>query len=308
MAFVVTLRNFRPVPRYDSAKWTSAVIQEAATALGTWADVEEFAIADYADPTAPPELSFTTDAATLNPALGWFRIAFYDVADNVSFSSPVGPSGYPTTEELVAASTITELTTLSETEQDALRESSINAIEEFCNQSFMYEPDSSYYVDGAGTGVLYLPRRIVTLTAITIPDSSISLSDILINDLRDRLFLQPGNNPLTNNYYSAAIRELSGSWPMRFTYGTGNILIEGDFGWSAVPAPVKVAIRKDMEDTALADANGLSNTARAFRKMGMRDVSQGNLRATVTGAWGLSPEVMGLLDRYVWIGPLGSVA
>jgi hypothetical protein len=304
--YVVTLSNFRPVPRYDGVLWENATIQEATTPQGAWDDVETFAITTYSPATAPPELSFTTDQATLSSSTGWFRVVFDDGSGGVSYSTPVGPSGYPTTEDLIADSAVTELTSLPEDEQDALREASINAIEEFCNQSFTWEPATTYKVDGGGTSVIYLPRRLVSLTAIDVPESSVSLSEVAVNGDKDKLILSIG--PASFGYYQTAIRELSTSYPMRFTFGVGNISITGDWGWEAVPAPVKVAIRKDMEDTALADANGLSQTARAFRKMGLRDVSQGNLRASVSGAYGLSPEVMSLLDRYVWMGPIGSVA
>jgi hypothetical protein len=305
MAFVVTLSNFRPVPRFDGVKWNGATIQEATTDAGPWTDVETFTIASYPDAAAPPELSFTTDQATLDPSLGWFRLEFQDASSNVSYSPPLGPSGYPTTEDLVADSLITELTSLSESDQDALRETSINAVEEFCNQSFTYAPATTYMLDGTGTGVLYLPRRLIRLTSIDIPESSISMSELVLNDINDRLIVHVG--PTSLGYYQTAIRELGDNWPMRFPVGAGNITVTGDWGWDSVPERVKIAIRKDMEDTALADANGLSQTARAFRKMGMRDISQGNLRASITGAYGLSPEVMGLLDRYVWMGSLGAV-
>jgi hypothetical protein len=304
--YVVTLSNFRPVPRYDGVLWTSATIQEATSGQGTWANVETFAISTYSPATAPPELSFTTDQATLSSSTGWFRIVFSDGTGGVSYSAPVGPSGYPTTEELIADSAVTELTSLPEDEQDALREASINAVEEFCNQSFIWEPNKTYTLDGQGTMTLYLPRRLVNLTALNVPDSSATLSEVVINDLKDRIILV--KNIANMGYYQTAISELSGNYALRFTYGQGNIQVTGDWGWETIPKPVKVAIRKDMEDTALADANGLSQTARAFRKMGLRDVSQGNLRASVSGAYGLSPEVMGLLDRYVWMGPIGSVA
>lgn len=309
MAFVVSVENFRPTPRHDGVLWTQARLEESLSPTGPWSALETFSISSYGDAAAPPELDFTSDVGTINPDIAYYRVVFLDGGGNVNESEPIGPSGYPTTEELVSESTVTALTSLTEVEQDALRASSITAIEEFCNQSFSYEPNATYRCDGNGTGVLYLPRRAISITAITVPDSAVVLSDVLLNSDGDRLFVSNGiTDPLAHGYYSAALRSFDDvQWPMKFTFGSGNIIITGNWGWASVPNYVKIAIRKDMEDTALADANGLSQTARAFRKLGLRDVSQGNLRASVTGAWGLSPDVMALLDRYVWMGPLGAV-
>ena len=47
--------------------------------------------------------------------------------------------GYPTTAELVAASTVEEQTGLTDPQQDALRDSAIDAVEGFARQSFEAE-------------------------------------------------------------------------------------------------------------------------------------------------------------------------
>lgn len=306
MAFVVSVENFRPTPRHDGVLWVEARLEESLYPTGPWSPLGLTDITAYPDASQPPEIDLTSDEGTINPNVAYYRVVFIDPDGNVNESDPIGPSGYPTTEEFVADSSVSELTSLGEAEQDALRTASINAVEEFCNQTFTLEMQRSYTLDGTGTGVLYLPRRILNLTDIIVPESTVSPSEVIINERRDRLILWEGVS--TTGYYQTAIRDLADAWPVRFTFGMGNIVILGDWGWEAVPSAVKVAIRKDMEDTALADANGLSQTARAFRKMGMRDVSQGNLRAAVSGAYGLSPEVMSLLDRYVWIGQIGAVA
>ena len=54
MAHVVTLEDFRPIPRYDTLAWTDARIEEASAREGPWAPVESFVLSPVdADPTAP---------------------------------------------------------------------------------------------------------------------------------------------------------------------------------------------------------------------------------------------------------------
>ena len=64
----------------------------------------------------------------------------------------------------------------------------------------------------------------------------------------------------------------------------------------------------DMEDTALADANDLAPTIRAYRELGLRGISQGNLNASFGSVPGLSPRVVRLLTPYTWLGPQGALA
>lgn len=92
MAFVVTLVGFRPPPRQDGVKWTEARIEESPAATGPWTVIDTQAIADYADATDPPTLSFTTDDAALEA--GWYRIVFLDTPGNGQApTAPVAGSG-----------------------------------------------------------------------------------------------------------------------------------------------------------------------------------------------------------------------
>src|SRR5262245_1252659 len=88
MAFVVTLIDFTPLPRYDNKKWTQAEIYESSTSTGPWTLLETKTIADYPDATNPPTLSFTTELATL--ASGWYKIRFLDATgDQAIETTPV---------------------------------------------------------------------------------------------------------------------------------------------------------------------------------------------------------------------------
>jgi hypothetical protein len=213
------------------------------------------------------------------------------------------PSGYPPVEDVVAGSTVDALTSLPIEEKQALYESSRLAVEEFCRQTFNYDPGTIRNLDGTGTKALYLPVRLDVLTSMVAGGSGLEVGDVEISESHDRLLVR--SSAFETNYYTQAIRDFEGNLPLAFPYGAGNNSVGGDWGWGEVPEAVLRAIRRDMEDTALADQNALSHSIRAFRKLGLRDVSQGNLRADIAGAWGLSPEVMLLLVPYVWEGPIG---
>jgi hypothetical protein len=212
--------------------------------------------------------------------------------------------GYPTAAELVAESVIPALTSLSPEQQEELYAQSVAAIEEFCGQTFDYLPDTTYVLNGSGSDVLYLPKRLEVLAALVVEGSALSTGDVVLDDPFDRLVVKP-NVTSSLNYYEQALYEFEGALPYKFTYDDENVTITGDWGWSVFPQQVRTAIRKDMEDTALADTNLLNQTIRAYRKFGMRDISQGNLRATFGFAPGLGDDVIHLLQPYVWLGQVG---
>lgn len=103
MPHVVTLEDFRPIPRYDTLPWTDARIEEASAREGPWAEVESFALSPIdADPTAPAARDFTTDLATVVD--GWYRIVWLDAIENTSTSEEIRALGTgsipPTVSEL----------------------------------------------------------------------------------------------------------------------------------------------------------------------------------------------------------------
>jgi hypothetical protein len=213
-------------------------------------------------------------------------------------------TSYPTCAELVAESTIAALTALSTPQQEDIYAASVAAIEEFCGQTFDLQPDTTKVLDGTGSDVLYLPKRLETITALVVEGSALSFGDVILDEPFDRLVVKP-NVAGTMNYYSRALLTFESGLSFSFTHDEENVTITGDWGWSTFPGPVRTAIRKDMEDTALADSNLLNQTIRAYRKFGMRDISQGNLRATFGFAPGLGDEVIHLLQPYVWVGQVG---
>lgn len=213
---------------------------------------------------------------------------------------------YPSAADLVAESNVAALTGLTVDEQEAIYAASVAAVEEFTGQSFAADPGATRLINGQGGTRLYLPKRLETITALDVSGSALEVGDVEITEDGSALTVKP--SALSGgNYYVQAMRALDDNLPVRFTTGEVNVRVTGDWGWSVFPQPVRIALRKDMEDTALADSMALNESIRAYRKLGLRDISQGNLRAAVGGAPGLGDEVMRLLTPFIWIGNLGAV-
>lgn len=214
-----------------------------------------------------------------------------------------GFAGYPTTGELVAASSVSELLVLSGPQQDALRDVAIADIERFCGQQFTtYVGD--LVVDGGGGREVFPPKRVEVLTAIVVKGTSIDLTDVVVSERGDRIHFLP----LSTDYAVMAMRETAYD-SRTFRSGSGTVILTGTFGWSVVPAPVVQAIRIEMEQQALADASPLSGIVGSSRRLGLRNISQGNLRAEVGDPSVVSPQAARLLDpAYVWLGPGGYLA
>jgi hypothetical protein len=215
--------------------------------------------------------------------------------------------GYPTASDLVGESQVPELTSLSTTQQNWLYEASVAAVEEYCGQKFDFQPGVTMTLDGSGTDTLYLPKRLEVFTDITVIDSGLETADMIIGPDNDTILVKRHAYSL-GNYYTRTLRDLSGALPLLFTWGPDTVTITGDWGWASFPDQVRTALRKDMEDTALADANMLSSTIRSYRKLGLRDIAQGNLRATIAGSPGLGDEVLMLLRPFIWRGAIGALA
>ncbi|WP_297776457.1 hypothetical protein [Mycobacterium sp.] len=213
--------------------------------------------------------------------------------------------GYPTAAELVAASAVPELTGAAEPDQEALRTAAIVAVETYCGQSFDTEV-ATYTVDGSGDGVLYLPRRLATLTALSVNDEPWAVGDVVVSDDRTRLlFSLTGGSAYSRMMLAVQGIDQERVWPSR----RGAIALTGTWGWDEVPDAVSAALRIDMEDTARADVNDLSSTVAASRKLGLTGIRQGNLSLSIGEVGGLSPRAIRLLSNdLIWRGPIGGLA
>jgi hypothetical protein len=88
LAYVVTLRDFRPSPRHDNLPWTIAKIQESEAQAGPFTTIETITLSPVEpDPEHPLARDLTTNDATL-PA-GWYRLVFRDAAGREETSGAV---------------------------------------------------------------------------------------------------------------------------------------------------------------------------------------------------------------------------
>lgn len=208
---------------------------------------------------------------------------------------------YPTRSALVAASSVEELTSLTLEQQDALRTVAIAGVEFFTGQRF--EPEiGQERIDGHGGDELYLPRRVEVLTGVTVAGASIALGDVVLGPNGDRLHFR---RDAGLGYYEQAMASLHGADTRTFRSGPGTILVSGTFGWSECPAAVEQAIRLDMEEQAQADASKLAGITASARRMGLRELTQGNLRLSIGVAGGMSLRIQELLVPLQWKGPQG---
>lgn len=209
---------------------------------------------------------------------------------------------YPTTAALVAASSVAELTSLTVPQQDALRDVAISAVERYTGQQFISSV-VPVTIDGGGARELYLPTRVDTLTNIVVKGTSIDLTDVVLSPSGDRLHFVPQST----NYAVVAMREHAYD-TRTFRSGAGTIVLSGVFGWTVCPPAVVQALRIEMEVQAAADASALSGIVASARRLGMTNLSQGNLRAAIGDPSEIAPQAARLLAKYVWLGQGGSLA
>jgi hypothetical protein len=203
---------------------------------------------------------------------------------------------YPDREDVVAASTVDELTGLTTDQQDALYYAAISAIEDFTGQSFT-EFTGARTITGAGGTEQYLDRRLQSVTAWTLDGVELDLTALAISEGGDRIYV-----PTPVPSYGVLTPEPWGEAPRRLR---GDLEITGVWGWSDPPEAVVEALRLDMEDTALAEAHALSASVHAARKLGIDTIRQGNLDVALRDVPTLSPRVTRLLEPYVWLGAGG---
>jgi len=225
---------------------------------------------------------------------------------------------YPTTKELVDASSNAELKALGEAEQDALRAEAILAIEGHCRQSFTAEAGSAsgsgdefttLAIDGTGSRTLYLPRRLASLHDLSVAGAAIDAGDVELNDRHDRLsIIEEGGN---TNWLAQAAAEYSERPRALFVAGAGTVQVTGVWGWAddEYPEAITTALRFDMEDRALANGHALADTVRSARALGLSSVNQGGLSIELgKGEPAVSTRVRRLLKGYRWSGAAGALA
>jgi hypothetical protein len=250
--------------------------------------------------------SYVMTVDTTGVLIGTYEVSVTNGVVTVSSEMAVESSGYPTVEQLVAASSRDALTDLDRPQQDALRAAAIREVERYCRQSFVADVGVTVQAEGTGTDMIYLPRRAETITSVVVGGNPL--------DLDGNLELGPDGDlvrflPPDMSYAMVATR-VPGDLSRRVFPWRARVDITGTFGWLTVPGDVVDAIRYDMEDQAATDASGLAQTVAMAQMLGIRDQSQGNMRVTLdSGNRGrtLSPRAEGVLRDLVWTGPPGYV-
>lgn len=245
--------------------------------------------------TAPEITPDTPDAET------YFRLVWTNGAVEIDealhvLAVDLAFAGYPTSADLVAASSSAELAALSDDQTDALRSEAIVAVEGYCHQSFLPEgtlnDPVTKHVVGRGGDTLSLPKRLVSLGSASISDTA--LEDLTIADDAAAIVWAGGSNSTWLE------RALSDSRTTEFTNG-GQVAVSGVWGWSEVPEAVVNAIRFHMEDRAASEAHKLAPTVRAARALGLDSVNQGNLSLSLRNAEPiLTARAKRQLRGYVW--------
>lgn len=211
---------------------------------------------------------------------------------------------YPTRADLVAASDVDALTGGTATQQQGWYDASKRLIEAFCGQRFDSEV-LTLRLDGTGDRRLPLPRRLAVLDSIESVGSSLDAADLELTASHNALIVKPSAWG-GGNWAERALRE---GEPTSFRRGFGTVEITGEWGWSdaeqdgSPDSALGVAMRLDMEDQALASLHGLANTVRAASRLGLKNVNQGSLSATIERPdVPLSSEVQQILEAngFVW--------
>lgn len=224
---------------------------------------------------------------------------------------------YPSTAELVAASTVTEFTGLTEAQQDALRQEAIDVIEGVCRQGFEQEGSEAEpverIIDGPGSRELYLPKRLIELSTLEVPGGGLTASDVVLSEAGDRLHVAPESSG--SSWATRAVAEMTGRTDPVFPDGPGSVTVTGVWGWAEVPSAIVTAIRLDMEDRAMANQHALAESVRSTRALGVSGIDQGGLSVSLRAREpGVSARVRRVLRTgndgagYIWHAWTGGVA
>lgn len=209
---------------------------------------------------------------------------------------------YPAVADLVEASEVDELAQATAAKQLGYFNVAKRLVERLCNQTFDLEEDVTRTVDGNGGRRLSLPKRLVALSALSVPGSSIEAADVAVSASGDELTVGIGGMS-GSTWVERAMLDA----PLIFPTGPSMIEITGDWGWTddemapTAESPVGIAIRLDMEDQALVDAHGLRSSVRAAGRMGVSMIQEGPLNARVERPDELlSAEAVAVLEPYIW--------
>lgn len=100
---LISLSDYRPMPRYDGKSWEGARIEGAIAAEGPWSTIATLPFDEPdPDPTKPIERSFTVSVE--DPTVAWLRVVFIDPVGEQDVTNPV-----PTVPTLIELATIRDV-------------------------------------------------------------------------------------------------------------------------------------------------------------------------------------------------------
>lgn len=85
---LISLTDYRPMPRYDNRSWTGARIEGSTAAEGPWSTIDTVPFVEpEPDPAKPIERSFTINVE--DPDTTWLRVVFVDEYGEQDAANPV---------------------------------------------------------------------------------------------------------------------------------------------------------------------------------------------------------------------------
>lgn len=283
MTYVRTFLDFKPPALASAASpFTTATIQEAATAAGTWVDIETFTL-DPVEPdvTDPLARDLTTTLATLDP-IAFYRIVWATAsgAQYVGQTIAFAANGDACTIEQIDAvldrgGTASEYTTAVKT---AARDVATTAFEQKAGVAIRSVTRTDTYDSVCGPDLLLEVPRPLTVTALTIDGTSTDTDDVQVLT-REGMLYRPGG--------------WGGGTFHGHTYGRRTISVTYTHGYNPTPDDLSNAI-------AILAASIIKDGPFDDRGYGVTD-DGGFVRLLTAGVGGASfsiPEVQAALMRY----------
>ena len=121
------------------------------------------------------------------------------------------------------------------------------------------DSDVALDVDGTGTWLLYLPRRVRSLTTVQTRDSYGTLTTQTATSYRLKGSLNAAGTAMADGAKLDWLEALEGLSTIVWPYGTSTVCLTGKYGWAAVPTDIKRLVALRVYDLAKAKADPLSN-------------------------------------------------
>ena len=238
---VISLTEYKPLPRFDGKAWQKAKVQGAKASSGPWTLIEEFSLSPVdSDPTKPAARSFTTEKATAEQT--YVRVVFVDADGDEQATDATALSG-ATSSDLTTVSAVRAFLQkkADDTTQDAIIASLITrasaAIASYTERQFTPETGATHVFEidqPNGSLINFAPYELRSLTSIELDTDSATPTTLTTEEYR----LWPKPNP-DGTYLGVKLRTWTVS-PVFYRWGTRRELsVKGDWGLASVPADIE---------------------------------------------------------------------